>query len=425
MMTNKETNIIDFKDIENSNNLSLFIDIIHEFSQNIAAAKSEKYIFNILADDLAKKVSFVDCVVYRVDNDKQLLKQVAAFGESKVTKDQINNPLELKFGQGHAGIAAENGQTLLIPDVTKSDNYLFDLVQAGSEMVVPVKIHNKVYAVISSEHPSKNFYKEEHKKLWEVIASIAAGELAKLQKKTELDQVKVRLESVIERKSADLDKAIETLSAQYSEMKYYHEKQETLIQEVHHRVTNNLQIISSILRLYINEGSAPSLNAFQEVYNRIQVMALIHQNIYKSMEMNLVNISSYLKDLLSYLKSTPRDITTHIDSNVEVEHFSLDVLVPFGLFISEVFYFWIENSEKKGLNEIDFSIELSNSIEKYSYELLIKDRAKVAILEDVDIHTSEGINCILISALTDQLEGSITQGYNDGNFIKLKFKALI
>src|SRR5690554_5244651 len=96
MMTNKETNIIDFKDIENSINLSLFIDIIHEFSQNIAAAKSEKYIFNILADDLAKKVSFVDCVVYRVDNDKQLLKQVAAFGESKVTKDQINNPLELK-----------------------------------------------------------------------------------------------------------------------------------------------------------------------------------------------------------------------------------------------------------------------------------------------------------------------------------------
>src|SRR5690554_2442860 len=424
-MTKDKTNSIDFKDVENTKSLSLLIDIIHKFSQDIISAETEIDIFKILVNDVSKQMFFVDCVVYKVDSKNKRLKQVAAFGDSKINQGQINNPLELKFGQGHAGFVAQKGQPLLISDVTKSDNYFFDVLQAGSEMVIPVKIRNEVYAVISSEHPEKKFYKEGHQKLWEVISSIAAGALVKIHKKDELEKIKNRLESVIERKSADLDKAIETLSAQYSEMKYYHEKQETLIQEVHHRVTNNLQIISSILRLYINEGSAPSLNAFQEVYNRIQVMALIHQNIYKSMEMNLVNISSYLKDLLSYLKSTPRDITTHIDSNVEVEHFSLDVLVPFGLFISEVFYFWIENSEKKGLNEIDFSIELSNSIEKYSYELLIKDRAKVAILEDVDIHTSEGINCILISALTDQLEGSITQGYNDGNFIKLKFKALI
>lgn len=423
-MTKDKTNNIDFKDVENTKSLSLLIDIIHKFSQDIISAETEIDIFKILVNDVSKQMFFVDCVVYKVDSENKRLKQVAAFGDSKINQGQINNPLELKFGQGHAGFVAQNGQPLLISDVTKSDNYFFDVLQAGSEMVIPVKIRNEVYAVISSEHPEKKFYKEGHQKLWEVISSIAAGALVKIHKKEELEKIKNRLEAVIERKSADLDKAIETLSTQYSEMKYYHEKQETLIQEVHHRVTNNLQVISSILRLYINKDPKSSSKSLQEVHNRVQVMALIHQNIYKSMETNLVNISSYLNDLLSYLKSTSLKVSVNTNSQVEVEYFGLDVLVPVGLYITEVFYFWIEQVEKYDLKSSSFNIHLKRCKEEFSFVLLIKDDAQVSLLDTIDIHLSEEMNSILVSALIEQLEGDLEQGFDDGNYIKLKFKAL-
>jgi len=423
-MTKDKTNSIDFKDVENTKSLSLLIDIIHKFSQDIISAETEIDIFKILVNDVSKQMFFVDCVVYKVDSKNKRLKQVAAFGDSKINQGQINNPLELKFGQGHAGFVAQKGQPLLISDVTKSDNYFFDVLQAGSEMVIPVKIRNEVYAVISSEHPEKKFYKEGHQKLWEVISSIAAGALVKIHKKDELEKIKNRLESVIERKSADLDKAIETLSTQYSEMKYYHEKQETLIQECHHRVTNNLQVISSILRLYINKDPKSSSKSLQEVHNRVQVMALIHQNIYKSMEMNLVNISSYLNDLLSYLKSTSLKVNVNTNSEVEVEYFGLDVLVPVGLYITEVFYFWIEQVEKYNLKSSGFNIQLKRCKEEFSFVLLIKDDAQVPLLDTIDIHLSEEMNSILVSALIKQLEGDLEQGFDDGNYIKLRFKAL-
>jgi two-component sensor histidine kinase len=423
-MTNEKYPDINLNEELNNKNLSLLIDIIHKFSQDIIAAKSEKDIFQILSHDVAKHMSFVDCVVYKVDSEEKVLQQVAAFGDAKLEKGKINNPLKLKFGEGHAGIVAKKGETLLISDVSKSPNYFFDVFQAGSELAVPVKIHNKVYAVISSEHPDKNFYKKEHVKLWEVVTSIAAGVLVKIQEKEELEKIKGKLEAVVERKSSDLDKAIETLSAQYSEMKHQHDKQETLIQEVHHRVTNNLQIISSILRLYINRDTVNTTEAMQEIYNRVQVMALIHQNIYKSMEMNLVNINSYLNDLLSYLKSTSKNENIYSSLKVEAEHFSLDVLVPLGLYITEVFYFWIDRAEKGRLKEIDFSIKLIRSDIDYSFEIIIKDNAKTPLTEVIDINSSEEMNYILISALIDQLEGELSQGFEKGNFIKLRFNTL-
>ena len=420
-MTNEKSKYLNLDEEANKKTVAALIDIIHKFSQDIISAKSEDDIFRILANDVAGQMNFLDCVVYKVDTENKLLKQVSAFGDSKIVKGEINNPLQLKFGQGHAGIVAQTGKSLLIPDVSKSSDYFLDVLQAGSELVVPVKIHNKVYAVISSEHPEKNFYKEPHQKLWEVITSLAAGVLVKIQEKDELEKIKVKLEAVLQRKSADLDKAIDTLSTQYSEMKYHHEKQETLIQEVHHRVSNNLQIISSILRLYINKDTTNSTDSLQEIHNRVQVMALIHQNIYKSMEMNMVNINSYLKDLLNFLKSTSKNVKIHSDLQIEAEHFSLDVLVPLGLYITEVFYYWIERAEDQGLKEIDFIIELNRSKENYSFELNIKDKSSTHLTDLIEFDTSDELSHILISALVDQLEGELEQGFDNGNFINLKF----
>src|SRR5690554_1192738 len=150
-MTDEFLENINKETTENHIKLSLLIDVIHKFSQDIISAKTEKEVFSILADEVARQMNFIDCVIYKVNNKDKTLKQVAAYGPAKVSDTEIRNPLELKFGQGHAGVVAETGKTLLVDDVTKSENYVLDVEQAGSELIVPVKIDNKVYAVITSE----------------------------------------------------------------------------------------------------------------------------------------------------------------------------------------------------------------------------------------------------------------------------------
>lgn len=413
---------IDENTVVNQVKLSLLIDVIHKFSQDIISANTEDQIFKILANEVAKQMSFLDCVIYKVDNTNKSLKQVAAYGATKVYNSEIKNPMELKFGQGHAGIVAQNGQTLLVNDVTKSKDYFLDVVQAGSELIVPIKIYNRVYAVITSEHPDKNFYNSNHQKLLEVITSIAVGALVKIHEAEELGVLKEKLEVVLERKSADLDMAIETLSTQYSTLKYQHQKQETLIQEVHHRVTNNLQVISSILRLYINQDENKSLTSLNEVHNRVQAMALIHQNIYKSMEVNVVNINSYLYDLINYLKSTSCSNKVDIKINVEFDHFGVDILVPLGLYITEIYYYWLKQLNNK--EEVCLCLNLSKIEGDYSFCIKIEDDQKQPFKEDISFLESEEVSATLISALIDQLEGELNCGFKDGNFMELRFKAL-
>ena len=401
---------------------SLIIDVIHKFSQEIISAKTEDEIFKILADEVAKQMNFVDCVIYKVENNKKILKQVAAFGPSKVSTLNLINPLELKFGQGHAGMVAQTGETLLVGDVTKSKDYILDIIQAGSELIVPVKIDDVVYAVITTEHPKKYFYKENHQKLLEVITSITVGALVKIQEASERGIVKQKLEVVLERKSADLDMAIETLSTQYSKLKHQHAKQESLIQEVHHRVTNNLQIISSILRLYMNQPN-DKLNdqSLQEVHNRVQAMALIYQNIYKSIEVSLVNIDSYLYDLINYLKSSSTDKKVFVEIDVELDDVGIDVLIPLGLYITEIYYYWLGQLGNK--KEINLRMKLDEAKGDFSYSFLIEDDEAIPFMDEVDLVDADDVSSTLISALIDQLDGEFTEGFHEGNFMKLRFKA--
>src|SRR5690554_7855773 len=101
-MTNDRINNINIEELTDKESLTSLINIIHKLSQDIITAQSELDIFNILSTDIATQMQFIDCVVCKVDSENKVLKQVAAYGESKIEKGEITNPLQLKFGQGHA-----------------------------------------------------------------------------------------------------------------------------------------------------------------------------------------------------------------------------------------------------------------------------------------------------------------------------------
>ncbi|MDX1651069.1 MAG: histidine kinase dimerization/phosphoacceptor domain -containing protein [Brumimicrobium sp.] len=400
---------LNLKEPSTQEELSSFLDIIYFFSKKVLSSTTEMDVFNTIVNEITPKLNLVDCVIYKVDQKKRVLVQVAAYGYKQSADSEIQNRLSLNFGEGFAGMAAEEKRSILVKNVKDDPNYVRDIMDAGSEIEVPIKINDEVYAVISSEHSEVGFYNEFYIKIFEIIASITVGVLIKLKEKDELEQIKLRLEQILEKKSIDLDLAIDTLSFQYSELKHQHDKRAILLQEVHHRVNNNLQIISSILKLYLTEDTQNTKN-LSEIHDRVQAMALIHQNVYKSFEMNLVDVDSYIRDLMNHLKSLKvnGDIYISFDQKVNFKHIELNTLVPLGLFITEIINLWLRRVKNAvDTKELHFSLVLGGCNKEHKYELIISDEIDQNLFEDVNFDSDSNIYSILIAALVEQLEGEI------------------
>lgn len=182
-----------------------------------------------------------------------------------------------------------------------------------------------------------------------------------------------------------------------------------LIREVHHRVKNNLQIIVSLLNLQSNFITDSKLTSvFDEIQNRVRSMSLIHQKMYQSKDLSTVNIEEYITDLSSSLFNTYRlQQKVKLDVQVEVNRFKADTLTPLGLIINEVISNALKyafDSEKEGT----IFVRLTKLNTQY-FRLIIGDDG-VGMDEGLDSEgSSDSFGSELISALTEQLNGSITR----------------
>jgi PAS domain S-box-containing protein len=180
-----------------------------------------------------------------------------------------------------------------------------------------------------------------------------------------------------------------------------------LLKEIHHRVKNNLQIISSLLRLqsmYVKEDSVISI--LNECQNRITSMALIHQKLYESESFSRINISDYMKELVSFLCSTYNFRSNHINIIMPSEQlsFSIESAVPLGLIINEL----VTNSFKHGFKgSKDEKIEITLIPENDNSLLItIKDNGK-GFPTDIDFYNPETLGLQLVHTLMEQIEGKI------------------
>jgi len=204
-----------------------------------------------------------------------------------------------------------------------------------------------------------------------------------------------------------------------TEMKQYQEKlkrtieeKDVLFRELHHRVKNNMQVISSLLQLqeeYIEDERV--ISAIRDCEQRIASMALVHETLYRSESLSDIPFSSYLENLAEEVISsiaTVRDIRTEIE--VGDIRFSLDTVVTLGLIINEL----MVNSMKyaftgkgKGL------IRVCMEHEEGSFVLAYADDG-VGLPPDFSIDSSSSLGMRLVRVLTRQLLGSVTVGGGDG-----------
>ena len=190
------------------------------------------------------------------------------------------------------------------------------------------------------------------------------------------------------------------------EIYYSLKEKEVLLKEVHHRVKNNLQVISSILNLQRSYISDPETDdVFREIQNRIKSMSFIHESLYNTENFAALNFEEYLKNLIqnlqySYQKKANR---VEIDISAPGVQLSLDQSIPCGLIINEL----VSNAFKYAFEERKKGKLVVSMKEKAKFvELLVADNG-VGFPENLDFSKTDTLGLQLVSSLVEQLDGTI------------------
>ena len=154
-----------------------YLEVLHQFTMNQASLKSVDDICWNITKTAIGDLGFVDCVVYLINDDGDMLVQRAAHGDKNPSEREILDPIEIPVGSGIVGAVAKTGELQLVNDTRSDPRYILDDDFRCSELAVPILNEGRVVGVLDSEHPEANFYSEEDVKLFTTIAALASTRL--------------------------------------------------------------------------------------------------------------------------------------------------------------------------------------------------------------------------------------------------------
>lgn len=199
------------------------------------------------------------------------------------------------------------------------------------------------------------------------------------------------------------------------------DEKEMLLKEIHHRVKNNLMVISSLLELesrYIKDKAV--LGVFKESQNRAKSMAYIHERLYRSTDLKRIDFGDYIQSLGEDIYETYVIDPDRIKLNLKVEEVMVDIntSVPLGLIVNEL----LTNSMKYAFpGDRSGEIELEFSCSGDEYLLRVADNG-VGFPEDLDYKNSSSLGLQLVTSLTEQINGKISLLNKNGTEFKITFK---
>lgn len=193
------------------------------------------------------------------------------------------------------------------------------------------------------------------------------------------------------------------------EMQAKSEEKDTLLKEVHHRVKNNLQTVSSLLSLQSRGIEDPlTKSILKSSQNRVISMAMVHEMLYMREDLSKIQYKTYVRELSEYLVKSLKGANNKVTLNIDIPdiELSIDTAIPLGLLINEA----ITNSLKYGIKD-DREGEIYISIEKeeeHSYVLHIGDNG-TGYSDSLTLKNSRSLGLKLIHNLARQLRGTITR----------------
>jgi PAS domain S-box-containing protein len=182
-------------------------------------------------------------------------------------------------------------------------------------------------------------------------------------------------------------------------------EKETLLKEIHHRVKNNLQIISSILNLqssYVNDPNV--LNVLKESQFRIKSMAYIHESLYQHKDFSRINFSEYITNLSKNLLYSYAQLDNSIELKLQLDEIFLDIdiSIPLGLIVNEL----LTNSLKYAFKENKGIITIEMKQKEEKIQLKIADNG-VGLPKNFDIYATETLGLQLVTTLIEQIDAQL------------------
>jgi two-component sensor histidine kinase len=197
-------------------------------------------------------------------------------------------------------------------------------------------------------------------------------------------------------------------------------EKEVLLREIHHRVKNNMQVISSLLNIqstYFKDKR--SMEMFKETQNRVTSMALVHEQLYHSEDMGRVEFEKHVRSLISHLFCsygvTSGRVT--LKTNIEDIPLSLDIAIPCGLIVNEL----ASNALKHGFSSgIEGEIRIGLTFDGGQYTLVVFNNGK-AFPVDLDFHATGTMGLQVVTTLARQLEGTVGLDRQGGTTFLITF----
>lgn len=299
------------------------------------------------------------------------------------------------------------------PDLSPAARAFLEQSGARTILLLPMVFHDRVVGLVKlADYTTERTFTDREISLAQVLATHAASAIEN-----------ARLYERAQHEIAERARAEELIRASLQE-------KEVLLQEIHHRVKNNLQIISSMLSLQANYVNDPATREiFRESQHRVRSMALIHEKLYRAQDLARIDLGDYIRNLAAYLIQSYQSGLGPVRLAVESEDvfIGIEKAVPCGLILNEL----VTNSLKHAFPEAagdqqqgagcdrEISIQLRRD-DPGRLVLMVADNG-VGFPAHLDFRNTDSLGMQIVSVLVQQLDATIDLKVGDGTCFTIAF----
>lgn len=192
-----------------------------------------------------------------------------------------------------------------------------------------------------------------------------------------------------------------------------------LLAEIHHRVKNNMAIISGLLELQVMMGEDPQ-KALPESLSRIKSMALVHEVVYKSDSFSEIDLDEFIHKIAGHLRSSiPKLDKVNVDCVSALQNLNLNQAVPLGLLINEVAFYLCTLPGLKDLERIEISLSIASEADQVCLSISLPFKGIDNTLQQSD---ESSFKMVLIENLLGQLDAVLEPEASEHTSFEIRFK---
>jgi PAS domain S-box-containing protein len=307
---------------------------------------------------------------------------------------------KLSFGEAVCGCVARDRKCIIAEDVQHSDDPRTQLVKSFGVQAYcchPLVAEGRLIGTLSFGTQTRQMFTGDEVALMKSVADQVAVAMERLRTNRAMRESEERIRTSLDEK-------------------------EVLLKEIHHRVKNNMQVISSLVSLQAAELKNDTMkDIFKDVTHRIRSMAMVHETLYRSSDMARVDFAEYAKNLLSYLLRAHGSVAAGIRLNLDLEPMLLPVntAVPCGLILNEL----ISNALKHAFHSREggqVAVTLRGGAQDRVH-LCVSDNG-VGLPPDCDWKQSSTLGLRLVKMLAEQLHAGVEVSSGEGTEFTIIFE---